>query len=170
MRETQPPTEAIQALERKLRSRIDDPDCWRSLNPNFAITENPFSDSALPYPISKDEMATCVEDIQHEGYFQTSSIIPKEETDKLGRCIGNVVRGGHDAGYALVYDAFYQVMARLTDVLSPVLGDGYQLVPDELGAYYVPTSDAAAGTLPHRDSLRTHTSLRADGRPTLVNV
>ena len=155
MRERRLSGEAIEALEKQLRSRIEDPDYWRSLNPDFTISENPFSNNASPYPISKDEIAACVEHIQEEGYFQTSSVLPQ---------------GGHNASYAFVYDEFYQVMARLTEILSPVLGDGYQLVPDEFGAYYIPTEDSAAGTKPHRDSLRRHTSLRSDGRPTLVNV
>ena len=170
MQETRPPREAVEALERKLRSRIEDPDYWRSLNPDLTITENPFSNPASPYPISNDEMAACVQHIQEEGYFQTSPVLPEEDTEKLTRCIRNVVDRGHDAGYAFVYDEFYQVMARLTNILSPVLGDGYQLVPDEFGAYYIPTEDSAADTKPHRDSLRTHTSVRRDGRPTLVNV
>jgi ectoine hydroxylase-related dioxygenase (phytanoyl-CoA dioxygenase family) len=61
-------------------------------------------------------------------------------------------------------------MGKLTNALQPVLGPDFQLVPDEYQAYYIPVTDRAAGTPPHRDSLRTATSIEPDGTPTLVNV
>lgn len=155
---------------RRHRKDVANVDYWRRLNPDCCITDQPFPRSPTPYPVPPEGMERHLAQIRKEGYFQTSPIVDPAEMDKLRRCITTVVSHGHDASYALVYNEFYHVMARLTHVLSPVLGPGYQLVPDEYSAYYIPPDDKAAGTHPHRDSLRIATSMEPDGTPTLVNV
>jgi hypothetical protein len=155
---------------RRLRRNVTDADYWRRLNPECSLTDQPFPESPMPYPISRHTMERHLDQIRKEGYFQTSPIVDPTEVDKLRRCIATVVRHGHHSSYALVYDEFYHVMAKLANVLSPVLGPDFQLVPDEYSAYYIPPDNRATGTRPHRDSLRTATSVEPDGTPTLVNV
>lgn len=155
---------------RRWRRAVTDVDYWRALYPDFRITDHPFHVLGQPYPLARDEANRNLEQIRSEGYFQTRPLVPKEIRDRLRSCIEAVVAAGHDAVYALVYDEFYEVMGRLGDVLSPVLGDGFQLVPDEYWAFYVPCQDSATGSRAHRDSLRQPDSVRPDGTPALVNV
>jgi hypothetical protein len=155
---------------KELRKNVTDPDYWRRLNPECSVTDEPFPKSLTPYAVSRAATQRHLEQIRKEGYFHTSPLLEPWEISKLRRCITSVVNRGHHASYALVYDDFYHVMARLTNVLSPILGAGFQLVPDEYWAYYIPAQDQAIGSAPHRDSLRTATSVEADGTPTLVNV
>src|SRR5881628_1634653 len=159
----------IKEIKRQRRI-ITDVHYWRGLNLECSITDNPFPESPTPYPISRNEMETNLSHIRKEGYFQTSPIVEPAEMDKLRKCITTVVSRGHPASYALIYDQFYHVMGKLANVLSPVLGPDFQLVPDEYDAYYIPQDNSATGTCPHRDSLRTATSVEPDGTPTLVNV
>jgi hypothetical protein len=161
--------ERIKAISRN-RSHITNADYWRRINPDCRISDQPFPASPIPYPIAQEAMEQHLVQIRKDGYFQTSPIVDPAEVDRLRRCIKTVVSHGHAASYALVYDEFYHVMAKLTNVLTPVLGPDFQLVPDEFAAYYLPPDDQAAGTPPHRDSLRTATSIEPDGTPTLVNV
>jgi hypothetical protein len=161
--------ERIKAIKQG-RHNIPNADYWRRLNPECRITDRPFPEVPVPYPIAQEAMARHLALIRKEGYFQTPPIVDPAEVDKLRRCITTVVGHGHDASYALLYDEFYHVMAKLTNVLAPVLGPDFQLVPDEFGGYYIPPEDRASGTPPHRDELRTATSIEPDGTPTLVNV
>ena len=159
----------IKELKRE-RQIVTDVQYWRRLNPQCTITDNPFPESPSPYSISRDEMEEHLVQIRKEGYFQTSPIVDPADMEPLRECITRVVTHGHSATYALIYDEFYHIMAKLGNVLSPILGPDFQLVPDEYEAYYVPQADGATGTSPHRDSLRTATSIEPDGTPTLVNV
>jgi len=60
--------------------------------------------------------------IRKEGYFQTAPIVDSSEVDKLRRCATTVLSHGYDPAYALVYDEFYHVMAKLTNVLARFWG------------------------------------------------
>lgn len=156
-------------LTRRIQARLKvrSIDYWRRLVPECTITDDPFPRDASPYPI---DMRAHVEHLRKEGYFQTEPLLGPAEMVKLRGCIEKVVADGHPARYALLYDDFYHVLARLSGVLVPVLGEGYQLVPDELEAYFIAADDDARGTKPHRDSLRTASSVDPDGTPTLINV
>ena len=155
---------------RQRRKNITDPDYWLRLNPECHITARTQPQSLIPYPISQEVMERNLGQIKKEGYFQTEPIMEPADINMLRRCISRVVGHGHNATYAFVYDEFYHVIAKLTHVLSPVLGVDFQLVPDEYAVYYIPPEDRAMGTRPHRDALRTSTSIEPDGTPTLVNV
>lgn len=61
-------------------------------------------------------------------------------------------------------------MGRLKNVLEPVLGPNYQLVPDEYEAFYIPAENGATGAAPHRDTLGPGGDFKPDGTPTLINV
>jgi hypothetical protein len=159
----------IKAIQRQ-RDETVCADYWRRLNPECSITDRPFPESPIPYPISRKAMELHLAQIRKEGYFQTAPVVDPAEVAKLRRCIATVVSHGHHESYALVYDEFYHVMGKLTNVLAPVLGPDFQFVPDEYAAYYIPPDDQAAGSPPHRDALRTATSIEPDGTPTLVNV
>ena len=142
---------------------------WRTLNPQSSITENPFPADATPYEVS-DDMDVHLEQLKREGYFQTSPIVPEADRSKLIEIIQTVVGENILSTYALLYDDFYHVAAKLAGILKPVLGEGYQLVPDEFEAYFIDTDDDETGSGPHRDSLRSAKAFAADGMPTLVNI
>lgn len=156
-------------LERRKR-KIENIDYWRALNPDFSITDNPFPENVIPYSIAENQMEDHLVQIKKEGYFQTQPIIPQNELLRLEDCIREIIRHGHKSDYALLYDEFYVVMGKLEQVLSPVLGRNYQLVPDEFGVFYIPNGDASMGTKPHRDTLGESWTIKSDGTPNLVNV
>lgn len=153
-----------------MRSQIESIDYWRALNPQCTITDDPWPLQPGRYPVSSANTARYLDSIRTEGYFQTEPLVPAADLDVLGRCIENVYRAGHSTTYALLYDQFYHVLAGISDILIPLLGQGYQMVPDEFEAYYIPTDDDAAGSGPHRDSLRPLDIMGADGLPKMVNV
>lgn len=163
-----PASDAAMAKMRR-RLHVTSVSYWRGLVPDCTIEDDPFR-VLPPYAVSAADAARFTRQIRHEGYFQTEPLLETSEIERLRACVERVTEAGHHAIYALLYDDFYQVLGRLGAVLAPVLGDGFQLVPDECGGFYVPADDHAAGSAPHRDNLRTEASVEPDGTPTLVNV
>jgi len=159
----------LQKLQAKLDLLAQDPDYWRGIFPKFTISDYPFEDLEPPYAFDPKAAAKCVEQMREEGYFTTPPVIPADELANYVECI-TLVKKHREPRFALVYDAFYRLMARLSHILSPVLGEGYYFIPDEFDIYYIDTSDEEAGTPPHRDSLRVSDGFREDRRPTLINV
>lgn len=114
-------------------------------------------------------METAVGQIIKEGYFQTPSVIPEAECEKLKNCIFKVTRKGFPASFATVYDEFWKLFARLSNVFTPILGPNYQLQAG-MNVYFVEKGIQAAGWSPHRDYELREDVLRPDGRPTLASV
>lgn len=164
--------ETIERLEQQRRKlTISQQSYWEKLLPEFSIKDNPFPKKASPYPIDKQQLDICVQQIREDGYFVTPPIIPQEKLDQLKQCISAVTTKGHRPSYALMYDIFYEVVGSLENVLQPILGENYQMVPDEFGAFYIQNEKTAKGSPPHRDSIHTHGKLQyRDQLPTLINV
>lgn len=157
------------AIDAKTRAKVDDPDYWRGLNPGFSISENPFDTSREPYPIDPEEVQRNLASFRHDGYCSTIPIIPEEQCDRLAGCILNVLKAGHHQCYALVYDEFYQLVVDLSNLLTPLLGENYQFVPDEFGTYYILPDDDNRGTPPHKDNLHISQGILPSGLPKIAN-
>lgn len=147
----------------------EEPDFWKSLCPELNVTEDPYSDTVSAYHIDAHEMETSVRQIIKEGYFQTPPIIPQADIETLTDCISKVTQEGFPHVCALVYDEFWRVLGRLSNVLSPVLGSNYQLLQG-VDIFHVRKGIEAAGLPPHRDYEFRKDVLRPDGRPTLASV
>lgn len=153
-----------------MKLNINSADYWRQLNPDCNISDNPWISGGEVFQISTSEIDNCIEQLKFDGYFQTKPLIPKILLNKLALCIINIVRSGHNSTYALLYDEFYEIFSKLTAVLTPILGENFQFVPDEFEIYYIPVADSAAGSPPHRDSLWPTGVFDEAGIPQLVNV
>ncbi len=164
--------QALQDLDRKRRAlTVAKKSYWQELLPDQAITDHPFENSGTPYTINSDVMENCTQQIRHDGYFVTPPIIPQEDLDQLATCILKVTSSAQRSTYALLYDIFYEVLGRISNVLTPILGRGYQFVPDQSEAYYIDNVDHATGTGPHRDNIHDKESIAyINGLPTLINV
>ena len=145
---------------------------WQSINPQSSITDNPnrSAETLTPYPVNEN-IEFLKDRLSVEGYFFTDPIISPGDIKKLKQIIVNVVKKTpFRSTYALLYDDFYQVAARLDNLLKPILGEGYLFIADEIEAYHIANSDNAGGSPHHRDSLMTHKAISGDGMPLLVNV
>lgn len=164
--------EAIARLNQKKRElTVANPTYWEELFPLFSITDHPFQSNSNHFQVEAEAIDFCIEQLKHDGYFITPPIIPEEELQQLRACITKVATQGHRPNLAFIYDEVFAVFGRLKQVLTPILGENYQLIPDEIGGFYIQTEDAKSGTGPHRDNIHTHSSLTyQDGLPTLINV
>jgi hypothetical protein len=161
-------TSQVGAIHQALEEAAN-PAFWLSLNPHLTITGHPLAGTPSPYDFDPAESEAAVEQIKREGYFQTRPVLPVRDTEQIKQAILNIVEQGLPPLFALVYDEFWQVFARLSKVLSPVLGEDYKILAD-FWIFYVDPSEADAGWSPHRDHEFNRESLRPDGRPTIVTA
>uniref|UniRef100_B8HXW9 Phytanoyl-CoA dioxygenase n=1 Tax=Cyanothece sp. (strain PCC 7425 / ATCC 29141) TaxID=395961 RepID=B8HXW9_CYAP4 len=144
-------------------------DFWQSLCPYLRITDHPFTKFAAPYEIDDIHKEHFVRAIIEEGYFQIPSIIPKQQTDMISNAITDIVSAGFPPPFVLLYDELWQIFGRLENVLRPVLGESYYVVPD-FWIWKVDPKYESTGWTPHRDEIKKRYALRSDGRPPLMTV
>jgi hypothetical protein len=156
-------------LSDEVLSQAAKPAFWLSLNPKLTITENPFSSAPLPYDFSPSERNAAVKQVKREGYFQTRPVVPAQEIEQIKQAILSIQGQGLPPLFALVYDEFWQIFARLSNVLSPVLGKDYLILAD-FWIFHVDPREEDAGWGPHRDFEFGRKCLRADGRPNIATI
>jgi hypothetical protein len=153
-----------------------DVDFWRSICPQLSISDRPLISNMQPYAVSPRDVQKAVQQVCEEGYFHVSPVVPTQEVKLLADTVSTVVDHGFPAPFVLVYDQIWQILSRLENLLSPILGGLYDVTLD-VWIYYVRAinEDAAetkedSGWSPHRDGRTVINTLRGDGRPQLLNV
>lgn len=151
-----------------LLAKANSPDFWRKLCPELTISSEPFAAAAPAFPVAPDEASSLVGQTVEEGYFQTAPLVPADEIRLLAAAVSAVVEAGFHPIFATVYDELWQLVARLDELLRPILGEGFRVVPD-FWLWHVEPGSERSGWAPHRD-LQYANTLRPDGRPTLITV
>jgi hypothetical protein len=156
--------------------RAGDIEFWRSICPQLSISESPLGSPMKPYAVSPRDVQKVEQQVLEEGYFQVGPVVPKQETKLIADAANTVVDHGFPAPFVLVYDQVWQMLSRLENLLSPILGAFYYVTLD-VWVYYIrnvnedraePKEDS--GWSPHRDGGPVINTLRGDGRPQLLNV
>jgi hypothetical protein len=129
-----------------------------------------------PYAVSQCDVQKAGQQVREEGYFQFGPLVPTQEVKLIADAVRTVVDQGFPAPFALVYDQVWQMLSRLENVLSPILGAFYFVTLD-VWIYYIRAvnevraeSKEDGGWAPHRDGKTVIKTLRGDGRPLLLNV
>jgi hypothetical protein len=149
-------------------TRAMSPDFWRGLCPELTISRDPFAEPPAPLPLDADEPPRLLEQIVEEGYFQTGQLLPAAEMRRLADAVDSVAAAGYHPIFATVYDEVWRMLATLGNMLDPILGPGFRVVPD-FWLWHVGANSERSGWAPHRDSQYPNT-LRPDGRPTLITI
>jgi len=156
--------------------RAGDIEFWRSICPQLSISESPLDSHMQPYPVSPSDVQKAEQQVLEEGYFQIGPVVPRQETKLLTDAVRTVVDHGFPAPFVLVYDQVWQMLSRLENLLSPILGAFYYMTLD-VWIYYIRSvnedraeSKEDSGWSPHRDGKLVISTLRSDGHPQLLNV
>ncbi len=159
---------------RKMRDHILEPDYWRDINPDLAISEWPCSGVTAQASIPASSLERYIRQIQEEGYLQTPPILDQSVLARLRLGVERVARARLPSVFACVYDEFYQLFAGLESLLTPILGARYLMVPEGFWTFFVEVGDSAEGawsaTAPHRDSIGPDPAIIEDDLPTIVNI
>ncbi|MEM7176656.1 MAG: phytanoyl-CoA dioxygenase family protein [Pseudomonadota bacterium] len=143
---------------------------WEALNPKANITETPWQTPTEFEPWPVDVAQNMRVELGEEGYAVSPVSFDKAQVTPLIEIVLNVVRAGHRPAYALVYDEFYAFFSRIGQFLEQIFHARVLCVPDEFDVHYVPVSDRATGSKPHRDSIGAVNYLDSQGLPKLLNI
>jgi hypothetical protein len=149
-------------------AQAESPHFWRGLCRDLTVSSEPFERAPAPFPLAADESSRLVEQVVKDGYFQTAPLVPAAEIRRLAVMVSTVVAAGYHPLFATIYDEAWQMLAALGNVLVPILGPAFQVVPD-FWLWHVDADPERSGWSPHRDGQYAN-ALRPDGRPTLITV
>lgn len=148
------------------REQADDPSFWLELNPHFTITRDGSQDKIASLPIEvTDDMVSY---LRSDGYLQLDNIISSKMVASLRKGIVTLRDKGINPSFVFVYDEFWTISRQLNRLLTPVLGETYQQLPD-FWAWYLDPQREDAGWRPHRDRIHGET-VYPDGMPKSVTV
>jgi hypothetical protein len=105
--------------------RAGDIEFWRSICPQLSISENSLGSHMQPYAVPPCDVLKAKQQVLEEGYFQVGPVVPRQETKLIADAVRTVVDHGFPAPFVLVYDQVWQMLSRLENLLSPILGASY---------------------------------------------
>jgi hypothetical protein len=150
-----------------LLEQIQTPHYWRSLNSSLSIEEVWTATAPDSIALEPEDLNPLLSSIREEGYFQLDSVLPEAEVFRMAIGIATLHEQQLPPVFAFVYDGFWRVFQRVSQVIAAILDEPYWQLPD-FWAWYVEPSDAHAGWGPHRD--KTWNTIRADGMPMTLTV
>ena len=152
---------------KSLLAQAQNPDFWKSLNPNLTVSENFTIPSNIDIKLEEAHLEKILFNLKTEGYFQIEDLLSHAEVTQMAVGLEKVLQAGWPTPFAFVYDEFWLVFCRLSRILSAILGDDYKQLP-AFWAWYVETSNTDQGWKPHRDNLTG--TLLPDGMPKCVTI
>ncbi len=143
---------------------------WIKIAPGLTITDNPWQNAAPARRLEDDEAMLLRRSLVREGCAVCAPVFETAWLEPAIEAILAVIRAGLPPRYALVFDETLALLTGATEVLRVVFDAPVALVPDEFDAHYIPTTSAAAGAGPHRDTIGAIDTFAADGCPDLINM
>lgn len=140
---------------------------WQELCPSMTVSTEAYAVKDDSYLIDADELQREKEYLHKEGYGHIPCVIPDAEVAKMAEAVKAALDATGFSVFALVYDEFWCSLARLSQAMESLLGEGFQVLPD-VWAWYVQTSAEDAGWKPHRD--RGKGTVLPDGTPLSLSV
>ena len=147
--------------------QAQNPDFWKSLNPQLSIGEDFTSLSESVLSLEQEHMEKLLFNLKNEGYFQIDSFLSEAEISRMATGIEKLRESGWPVAFAFIYDEFWQIFCRLSQILSVILGEDYQQLP-AFWAWYINTTNTEKGWQPHRDN--GGNTLLPDGMPKCVTI
>jgi len=150
-----------------LLEQAQNSDYWKSLNPQLSVGEDFTSLSGSVLSVEQEHMEKLLFNLKKEGYFQLDSFLSEAEISRMAAGIEKLRESGWPVPFAFIYDEFWQTFCRLSQILSPILGEEYRQLP-AFWAWYINTTNTEKGWQPHRDNLND--TLLANGMPKCVTI
>jgi Methylase involved in ubiquinone/menaquinone biosynthesis len=147
--------------------QAQDPDYWKSLNPQLSVGEDFTSLSGSVLSLEQEHMEKLLFNLKNEGYFQIDSFLSEGEISRMAAGIEKLRESGWPVPFAFIYDEFWHTFSRLSQILSVILGEEYRQLPAFWG-WYIDTTNAEKGWQPHRDN--GGNTLLPDGMPKCVTI
>jgi len=150
-------------------------DFWKALNPDLTISDFPFRQvSTLSVPSVESDKA--LQQMRLDGYFELNSVLSRVDCGRLAAAINRLDEQGFPPFFAYVYDEFWQAFKSIAPVITPMLGENYCILDNQM-AWYIRPSDTEGGFAPHRDgagidydNLPRNSPIHRDGLPWFATI
>lgn len=166
---------ALRQVERQWDA-FRDPAFWQEINPHLTVSDRPLQAVRGAAPeISTEAAARAAAQLDREGYLCTPPVVSESRMAPMRQAMDALTARGIPAGFACVYDEYFQLFHGLDPLFAPILGDGYRWVAHGFWAFRVPPGDKAVNTLwapvePHRDSMGPDPRVLAGQRPGIMTL
>jgi hypothetical protein len=158
-------TISLKKPEESLRDRK----FWQWLSPNLHIADQAFCSAISPFGIGDPTGQVFDQRIVEEGYFQYF-IQPENWQISLGdmaETVKALVKRGLAPPLAFLYDEFWLLFAKQSQIIARYLGPDYLMLPD-FWVWHVDPTQGQNGWRPHRDKGRH--ALFPDGKPKSLTI
>lgn len=140
---------------------------WRELSPILHIEDKSFLKNHYPISIKKDILEDCYSRLLEEGYFQIDPVDWDLPISEMAQAVKKIVEMGYPPVFSYIYDEFFLVSYKLSNLLSHILGDKFKQLPS-FWAWYLNPMKLEKGWDMHRD--RDINTLAKDKKPKTVSV
>ncbi|MDJ1172252.1 phytanoyl-CoA dioxygenase family protein [Roseofilum sp. BLCC_M154] len=150
-----------------LYTQVQNPDFWKQLNPGLSIEEYSSNQPIKAIAFNPEALEEQLLYLQQEGYFQLDPVLPEIEVFRMAAGIELLALEGWPAVFAFVYDEFWLILHRISNLIAAILGENYRQLP-AFWEWYVGTDNDQSGWSPHRD--RGGNTLRPDRLPNVITI
>ncbi|HUR37427.1 MAG TPA: phytanoyl-CoA dioxygenase family protein, partial [Terriglobales bacterium] len=137
--------------------QAQDPDYWRSLNPQLHI-EGSLRPDFEPLPASDADISKCLDSVRRFGYFKLPPVIAPHVLQEMVAAVETLAAEDWPATFAMVYDEFWQISRTSTAkrLLESILGPGFKQ-NSNTWTHHVRPARGSSGWHPHIDGLQDST-------------
>ena len=151
---------------------LEDVEYWRSLCPAMQISEEEAEGSheleaREPYELDAKLVAEQLLCLKQDGYLILESVLSQEVASSMASAVSIVTQETNLPVFSMIYDAFWDVLFRLSSFFETILGEDYQVLPNIWSWHLGPTSEDM-GWKPHRDY--DHGTVLSDGTPRVLTL
>lgn len=123
---------------------------WRDFCPALRIEDKAFLQSLALFEIDPGGKAGLRSLLKGEGYVQLPPQDWQLPYGDMAALIGKLEQAGIPAPFAFVFDEFWALGVKLTNLIEPILGPGFMRLPD-FWVWHVDPAKDERGWRPHRD-------------------
>lgn len=135
---------------------------WRDFCPVLRIDDFDFRQSVESFAVDAATSETLVKLVVKEGYFQLPPQDWQLPLDAMAALVGKLEQEQIPTPFAFIFDEFWALGVKLTNLLEPILGPGFLRLPD-FWVWHVDPAKDERGWRPHRD--KGFGALRPDRSP-----
>ncbi len=143
------------------------PSFWRDLCPELSVSLDACVFNDVLFPVNEEELRREVRFLKQDGYGHLPGVIPPDEVSRMALAVQRAADVTGFPVFALLYDEFWQVLARLSCVVEELLGEEFSVLPD-IWAWQLQPTGEDAGWKPHRD--RRCGTVLPDGAPRCLSL
>jgi hypothetical protein len=142
--------------------KLDSIQYWRDFAPNLHVLDENYLQGQKVFRLDDATKEQVSHKIKLEGYFQSPKQQWEIDFQLLVNLIGRLKASKIPTPFAFIFDEYWLIFWKLSQIAQHVLGDSSLRLPD-FWAWHVDPQNSESGWTPHRD--KDYRTLNTDGSP-----